>query len=169
MIGRRGLAIVREHPRHLVLAALVVGLLAAAAGPVVILPAAAGVAALAGRARPAVLAAAALISGAVIADSRLSALDAGVLAAANGRMVESRAILLEPIRERAVGPAVARVRLLDGLGAGEQAVLRLRRSAYAGDLPPAPGQSLPRARRGGGRTYPIGGGNRLVRLPGGGR
>ena len=43
--------------------------------------------------------------------------------------------LLEPVRERVSGPAVARVRLLDGPGAGEQAVLRVRGSAYAGAWP----------------------------------
>ncbi len=38
------------------------------------------------------------------------------------------------MRERAAGPAVARVRLLEGLGAGEQVVMRVRRNAYAGRL-----------------------------------
>ena len=33
-------------------------------------------------------------------------------------------MVLEPVKERTIGPAVARVRLLDGLGAREQAVLR---------------------------------------------
>ena len=38
-------------------------------------------------------------------------------------------MVLEPVRERPIGPAVARVRLLDGLGANEQAVLRFPRAA----------------------------------------
>ena len=125
-------ATLRAHPRHVVLAALVAGLLlgraSAARGrcsrPLV-------VAALAGRpqagrcsprrplprpARP-------------FADARLAALDAGVLAVDARPHVETRAILLEPVRERRGGPSVARVRLLDGPGAGEQAVLRVRASA----------------------------------------
>ena len=68
------------------------------------------------------LAVAALVAGALLADARARALDAGVLSASIGRPVETRAIVLEPVRERAVGPAVARVRLLDGSD-GEQAVL----------------------------------------------
>src|SRR4029079_18525620 len=49
--------------------------------------------------------------------------------------VEARATLREPVRERVSGPAVARVRLLDGPGAGEQAVLRVRAYAYEGPWP----------------------------------
>ena len=130
---RRALAALREHPRHVVLAALAVGLLLPAAGPAIILPAAV-VAVLAGRALPAVAAVAALLGGAAIAEQRLVALDAGVLANAHGRAITARAVVLEPLRERAAGPAVARVRLLEGLGAGEQAVMRVRRNAYAGRL-----------------------------------
>jgi competence protein ComEC len=127
---RRALAIVREHPRHLVLGALVAGLLGAPASELAVLPAAAALAVLASGPRVAVLATAALVAGALIADARLRALDAGELSTATGRPIEARAVVLEPIRERPVGPAAARIRLLDGLGAGEQAVLRIRTSAY---------------------------------------
>ncbi len=123
------LAVARAHPRHLVLAAIVAGLLAGPAGPLAVLPAAIGFAAL-GRRTLALLAAAAVIAGAGIAQARLAALDHGVLAAMDGQRVEARATLLEPVRERTSGPAVARVRLLDGPGAGEQAVLRVRSYAY---------------------------------------
>ena len=121
---RRALDTIREHPRHVVLGALVAGLLAGAAGDLVIVGLAAGVVLLAGRPAPAVLAVAALIAGSLFSDARLGALDAGVLKRSTGQAVESRAIVLEPVHERPVGPAVARVQLLDGLGAGEQAVLR---------------------------------------------
>jgi competence protein ComEC len=73
-----------------------------------------------------VLALLALAAGAFFTHARLRALDAGVLATSTGRSIEARAVVLEPVRERKVGPAVARVRLVDGLGAGEQAVLRFR-------------------------------------------
>ncbi|HEY6889670.1 MAG TPA: ComEC/Rec2 family competence protein, partial [Solirubrobacter sp.] len=86
--------------------------------------------ALAGRPLVAVLAVAALAAGSLFADARLTALDAGVLSASYGRTVQTRATVLEPVHERTVGPAVARVRLLDGLGAGEQAVLRIRTGTY---------------------------------------
>jgi competence protein ComEC len=122
--------VARDHPRHLVLAALVAGLLLAPAGAAVVLPAAIIAGALGGRATVAVPAAAAVLAGALLADARLSALDAGRLGGMGGRVLESRAVLLEPVRERTAGPAVVRVRLLDGAGAGEQAVLRVRRSAY---------------------------------------
>ena len=128
-----GLATLRAHPRHLVLAALVAGLLLPHAGPALVLPAAI-IAALAGRVPVAAAAVAALLAGAGIADARLAALDEGVLAHSTGRATTARAVVLEPLRERAAGPAVARIRLLEGLGAGEQAVLRVRPSAYAGRL-----------------------------------
>ena len=79
-------------------------------------------AALAGRSTVALLAAAAVLGGAALADARLAALDAGRLASMHGERVESRAVLLEPLRARGGGRSVARVRLLDGPGAGEQAV-----------------------------------------------
>src|SRR5918911_1680292 len=63
----------------------------------------------------------------------LDALDAGRLAAMAGRTVVAHAVLLEPVRERPVGPAVARARLEDGPAAGEQAVLRI--GAYAHSWP----------------------------------
>ena len=75
----------------------------------------------------------ALVAGAAFTAARLSALDAGVLAASTGRAIDTRAVVLEPVKERAIGPAVARVRLIDGLGAREQAVLR-----FAAPLRPWP-------------------------------
>ena len=60
--ARRALSALREHPRHLVLAALVIGLLLPHAGAAIVVPAAL-VATLAGRALPACLAVAALLGG----------------------------------------------------------------------------------------------------------
>jgi competence protein ComEC len=130
-VASRGLA----NPRHLVLAALVAGLLLVAAGTPVVLAAALAAGALAGRRPVAVVAAAAAIGGAGIAQARLEALDAGVLARMHGQRIATRVTLLEPVRERVSGPAVARVRLLDGPAAGEQAVLRVRGYAYEGAWP----------------------------------
>jgi len=121
---RHVLATVREHPRHLVLGAVVAGLLAATLGEIVVVAAAVALAVLAGTPRLAVLAIVALAAGAFFTDARVQRLDAGVLAGSTGRLVEGRVVVLEPVRERRIGPAVARIRLLDGLGAGEQAVLR---------------------------------------------
>ncbi len=70
-------------------------------------------------------AAAAVLTGAVMADVRVRALEGGPLPHMHGRWVEARAVLLEPVRVRPRGPAVARARL-PGLG---DAVLRIRETA----------------------------------------
>jgi competence protein ComEC len=125
----------RRHPRHLALAALVAGLLLGPVGPGALLPAALVAVVIGGPSRLAPAAVVALVAGALVADLRLAALDAGPLAGMSGRSLTARVTLLEPVRERAVGPAVARVRLLDGPAAGEQAVLRLSPAAYKGPWP----------------------------------
>ena len=159
----RGLAAARAHPRHLVLAAFVAGMLLAFAPPVAVVAVACAAAAVAGwrpasgvvagaRLQPAtIVAAAAVIAGAAFAQARAGALDAGELARMDGRRIDARVTLLEPVRERASGPAVARVRLLDGPGAGEQAVLRVRGYAYRGPWPEV-GEEL----RVAGRVAPLG-------------
>jgi competence protein ComEC len=68
------------------------------------------------------IAAAAVLAGAGVADLRLAALDGGPLPHMHGRSIAARAELLEPVRERPVGPAVARARL----HGGEVVVLRVR-------------------------------------------
>src|SRR4051794_26788149 len=113
---RRALATAHAHPRHVVLGALVAGLLASTAPELVMVAMGAVVVVLAGRPLPAVLAVVALVAGSLFSDARLQALDAGVLSHSTGQTIESRAIVLEPVHERPVGPAVARVRLLDGPG-----------------------------------------------------
>jgi competence protein ComEC len=83
----------------------------------------------------AIAAAAALLIGALVADLRTAALDGGPLPRMHGRAIVARAVLLEPIRERVVGPAVARARLTDGPAQGDVAVLRVRADAHAGSWP----------------------------------
>jgi competence protein ComEC len=116
------LGVAREHPRHIVLFALASGLALSPISPAATLAAAAGAAAVGGRRALAVLACGAVLLGALIADARLAALDAGLLATAKGQDWEGAATLLEPVRQHG-RHATARA-TLNGLG--EAAVLRLR-------------------------------------------
>ncbi|HET9737059.1 MAG TPA: ComEC/Rec2 family competence protein [Solirubrobacteraceae bacterium] len=138
-----------RHPRHVVLFAVTAGLLlgplsaaaalaaAALAALVTAVPRAVrGVRAVGGaRAGPTtgfpIVVAAAVIAGAAVADVRLGALEDGPLPHMHGQPVEARSVLLEPVRERSRGPAVARARL-PGLGV---AVLRIRAPAHPGGWP----------------------------------
>jgi competence protein ComEC len=123
---------VRRHPRHVVLFAAVAGLLLGPLWPPGVLGAALLAGAVAGARGLALLAAAAVLAGAVVADARLSALDAGSLASLHGRHWQGDAVLLEPVRERARGPAVARVRLP---ALAEGAVARVPRATHRGAWP----------------------------------
>ncbi len=122
------LAALDSHPRHVVLFALAAGLLIgplSAAATVVAAVVAAGL--VVGRTQPlALAAAAAVLVGGTVADVRIAALEAGPLPHMHGRTIEARAVLLEPVRERVRGPAVARARLAGGAVDGEVAVLRVR-------------------------------------------
>ncbi len=151
LAGARALGAVRSHPRHTTLAAFVGGLLLAQAAPGLVLAAAGLVAAASARRRLSLVAAAAVIAGALAGQARLGALDAGTIARLQGRTITARATLLEPVHERVAGPAVARVRLLDGPGAGEQVVLRVRGAAPGGGWPEV-GDELAIA----GRVAPLG-------------
>ena len=71
--GAEALATLRAHPRHLVLFALVAGLLLGPLAPAAVLLAAGAAAALAGRPLPAVLAALAVLGGAALAQARTEA------------------------------------------------------------------------------------------------
>jgi competence protein ComEC len=144
-----GLAAVAHHPRHVLLfavtAGLLVGPLSRAAPAVAALAVAATVAAARRRHRPptappgraplALAAAVAVMLGALVAELRISAFDGGPLPGMHGRTIAARAILLEPVRERAAGPAVARARLVGGGVDGEVAVLRVRSAAHPGAWP----------------------------------
>ena len=79
--------------------------------------------------------AAAVLAGAVAGCARLAALEAEVLPQLHGRVLAVRAVVLEPVRERSAGPAVARVRLLGAPVAGEQAVLRISSAPPPGGWP----------------------------------
>jgi len=141
------LAAVDEHPRHVLLFALTAGLLAtppaAAIAAAIAAAAAVWLARSAARRRPldasglllALVAATAVLSGALVADLRRAALESGPLPHMHGRSIAGRAVLLEPVRERAAGPAVARARLVGGAVDGEIAVLRVRATAHAGAWP----------------------------------
>jgi competence protein ComEC len=149
------LEVAREHPRHIVLFALAAGLALGPLSAAATVAAAAAAAAVGGRRALAVLAGGAVLLGAVVADARLTALDAGVLAAANGQHWEGSATLLEPVREHG-SHASARV-LLDR--PGEAAVIRLRvpdgaapgapRDESRGGGSPGAGSSWSRASPGG--------------------
>jgi len=78
---------------------------------------------------------AAVLAGALVADLRLAALEGGRLPGLHGRPIAAGAVVLEPFRERAVGPAVARARLRGGATDGEVAVLRVRPGAHPGEWP----------------------------------
>ena len=111
----RGRDAIRRHPRHLLLFALVAGLLLGPISPMAALAAAAAGAALAGRAPLAVAAAIAVLAGAALAQARVAALGPGRLPALAGQSIEARAILLEPVRRWRSGTAVARVRIVDAV------------------------------------------------------
>jgi competence protein ComEC len=96
--GRAALDTLRAHPRHLVLAAVVTGLLAAPLAPQVVLLLALAAAGLAGRPVLALLAAAAVVAGALGAQARLHALDRSRLPPLFGHTVVARAVLLEQPR-----------------------------------------------------------------------
>jgi competence protein ComEC len=126
----------RAHPRHVVLFALVAGLLAAPLDHGVPLAAAAVAALAAGRVPLAVAAVAAVLAGAALADLRLAALGPGALPALEGRAITARAIVLEPPRRRIGGATVARVRLRSPPAvAGDIAAARFEPPSSTGSAP----------------------------------
>lgn len=101
----------REHPRHLVLAALVAGLIAARADVGVVVVLAVAAATLAGRPPVAALACAAVMAGAVGGHLRLAALADSALPPAFGSTVRADVVLLEqprPVRHGATALAQLR-------------------------------------------------------------
>ena len=141
---------VDRHPRHVLLFAVTTGLLIGSLPPAALVAGAALAAVLVAAACPLsalpYLAAAAVLAGAGIADLRLAALEGGPLPHMHGRSVSGRAVLLEPVRERAAGPAVARARLLGGPADSEVVVLRVRRAGswpQVGEIVAVEGQFAP--------------------------
>jgi competence protein ComEC len=130
----RWLDSVYAHPRHTVLFALAAGLLVGPLSRVatLLLAFALLATALLGPRGLAVTAAGALLLGALVADLRLSALEGGPLPGLHGRVITTRAVVLEPLRERPGRLAVGRARLLDGPAAGSAAVLRTHAAARPG-------------------------------------
>jgi competence protein ComEC len=140
---------VHRHPRHVLLFGVTAGLLLGPLAPTAAVGAALAAAVLTiaavwrdarGRRElrisPLPLAAAgAVLLGALVADLRIGALERGPLAGLQGRAMTGRAVMLEPVRERAHGPAVARARLIGGPAADEVAVLRVRGAAHPGRWP----------------------------------
>jgi competence protein ComEC len=147
------LGAVQRHPRHAVLFAITAGLLLGPLSPAATILATAAAAilvaagCLAEAATPtdargpgisfalAAAAAAAVLLGALVADLRLSAISGGMLPRLQGRSIGARAVVLEPVRERPGGLAVARGRLLTGPAAGEGTVLRVRAAVQPGGWP----------------------------------
>ena len=125
------LAVLRAHPRHLVLAGLVAGLLAGPAPETerlaLVAGAAIAVAAVAGRAPLALLAAAAVVLGAGVAHARLDAIDRTALRPHLGKQAALRVTLLERFRTSASGARSALARVEAGPGRGERIVVRLPR------------------------------------------
>jgi competence protein ComEC len=119
------LALATRHPRHLVLAALVAGLLLAPVAHALVGAATIACAVVWWR-RPAIalLAAGALIGGAALGDARLRSLDHTALKPHLGHEVSLRAVLLEAPRVGSFETRSALARITRGPGRGERVVLR---------------------------------------------
>jgi competence protein ComEC len=126
------LATLHAHPRHLVLAAGVAGLLAAPLAQQLVLLCAVAAAALAGRPPLALLVAGAVLVGALGAQARLAALDRTQLQPLFGTTVTARVVVQEQPRPVRYGhTALVQVRSLSAAasgairGAGEHVMLRI--------------------------------------------
>jgi hypothetical protein len=121
------LGAVRARPWHLLLGALVAGLLAGPFGVRALVLAAAVLAALAGRPGVALVAIALVVAGGAVAVARLHALDRTELRPLLGADVTRQVVLLEPPRP-ARFDTTALARLRGGQGGGEKVLLRLHGS-----------------------------------------
>ncbi len=133
---------VRDHPRHLVLFALALGLVSGAWAPWLLVPIALVAVILAGHPGVALAAVVAVIGGGLGAEARCEAIRTGTLPARVGAPLRARMTLLEPLRERASGQLVARVAPSDGPARGEPLLLRLRSRALVTGLRVDPGDVL---------------------------
>ncbi len=113
-----------QHPRHVLLAAFVGGLVLGPRWPIAVALAAMVALLLVRDATLALSALAALLLGAAIADARLGALDRTALTPLLGATIDARATLLEHPRVRSFGTRVAAVTLRSRPGRGERVVLR---------------------------------------------
>jgi competence protein ComEC len=103
------LAVARLYARHLLLFALVAGLLCGGWAPWLAAPVALVGLWVAGRPALALAVVVAVLAGALGAQARRAAIDGGVLPVRLGTTLATRATLLEPLHERASGEVVARV------------------------------------------------------------
>jgi hypothetical protein len=117
--------LVATYPRHLLLAALVAGLLMGPRWALALAATALLALALARTTGVALGALAALVAGAGFADARLGALDRSALAPLLDRTVNVRATLLEHPRTRRFGTRVVAARLLSQPGRGERVLIRV--------------------------------------------
>lgn len=125
VLGRL-IAVLRAHPRHLIVAGAVAGLVLGPQWPPGALLAAAALAAVAGRPPLALLAAAATLAGAMLADARLDALDRTHLTPLIGRTLAVDAVLLEQPRRTSPGAgAVAAGSASRGYGQGRKALAEI--------------------------------------------
>ncbi len=136
------LSLARAHPRHLVLAALAIGLLSSGASPWLVGLIAAAASLLTPSRRVATLAVAAMLAGAAWGHERTRDLQESVLADSTGRELAGRVVALEPPRRRRAGGVSFRARWLDGSARGDVAVVHLEQpsspTATAGRERPAP-------------------------------
>jgi competence protein ComEC len=129
--ARAAIDALRAHPRHLVLGALVAGLLSAPLASRLVLLAAFAAALLAARPPLALMAAAAVLAGALGAQARVAALDRTELPPLFGATGSARVVLLEQPRAVRYGhTALVEVRSLETAsakraGAGERTMLRI--------------------------------------------
>lgn len=123
-ILRNGRAQAARHPRHVLLTAIVAGLLAGPRAPVALVAAVFLAVTLVSDTLLALAAIAALLVGAAVAQARLAALDRTALAPLLHSQVDVRATLLEHPRNRSFGVRVAPVSLRSGPGRGERVLVR---------------------------------------------
>ena len=119
-----GRELLARHPRHMLLAALVAGLLLGPRSPPCLGAAAFALILIAPAPQVWLGALAALLAGAALADARVGALDRTALDPLLQTKVAVTATLLEHPRERRFGVRVAAVRLRSGPGRGERVLLR---------------------------------------------
>ncbi|MEA2188340.1 MAG: competence protein ComEC [Solirubrobacteraceae bacterium] len=116
---------IAAYPRHVLLAAIVAGLLAGPRWPIAIGAIALLALGLAPTTGVALGALAALAAGAGLADARLAALDRSALVPHMEHAVQLRATLLDHARTRQFGTRVMPVRLLSQPGRGERVLVRV--------------------------------------------
>jgi competence protein ComEC len=124
LVVRSGRELTARHPRHVLLGALVAGLLLGPRAPAAVVAAALLGLLLTRDPLLALGAVAVLLGGAALADARLAALDRTALGPLMHGPVEVRATLLEQPRTRSFGVRVAPVSLRSGPGRGERVLVR---------------------------------------------